>query len=106
MTTPHSTWQSSSANSDRDSKTRSLPEVAPTEPSPRKGKSLRLLSPITNLVFDVSFPDSERQAEILRDSEIRAILPCGIRRADADNRMWLKGGLPDIPVRRSTSYSP
>ncbi|QNI06765.1 hypothetical protein GAN17_11005 [Mycobacterium kubicae] len=48
--------------------------------------------------FDLSFRHSERQAEILRDPQVRAILPPDIRPSDADNatarsRMWLKGAL-------------
>jgi hypothetical protein len=48
--------------------------------------------------FDLSYPNSQRQAGILRNPDVRAILPPEFRPADADNaavrkRMWLKGEL-------------
>ncbi len=51
--------------------------------------------------FDLAYPDSRRMAEVLRDPDVRAILPPEIRPPDADNagarqRMWLKGAAAGV----------
>jgi hypothetical protein len=53
------------------------------------------------LESNLSYPNPQRLAEILRDPDVRAILPPEMRPADADNtaarnRMWLKGMLARV----------
>lgn len=51
--------------------------------------------------FDLAYPNPRRMAEVLRDPNVRAILPPEVRPPDADNagarqRMWLKGAAAGV----------